>query len=213
MTKIKICGLKNKTDAIFAASLGVDYLGMVFVENVKRKVTFDQAKDIVNSLSEIKNKPKLVGLFADQTLDYVKNTFNKFSLDYVQLCGDENFHYLSDLDLPFIKQIKISENRKLINVFNCIEKIQSIGGLISIDSYMEGHYGGSGKLINLSNAKKIIQKYNVLLAGGLNTENIQKITEDLTPWGVDVSSGVEFNGIKDKDKIESFILSVQGVKY
>jgi len=213
MTKIKICGLKNKTDAIFAASLGVDYLGMVFVENVKRKVTFDQAKDIVNSLSEIKNKPKLVGLFADQTLDYVKNTFNKFSLDYVQLCGDENFHYLSDLDLPFIKQIKISENIKLINVFNCIEKIQSIGGLISIDSYMEGHYGGSGKLINLSNAKKIIQKYNVLLAGGLNTENIQKITEDLTPWGVDVSSGVEFNGIKDKDKIESFILSVQGVKY
>ncbi len=213
MTKIKICGLKNKTDAIFAASLGVDYLGMVFVENVKRKVTFDQAKDIVNSLSEIKNKPKLVGLFADQTLDYVKNTFNKFSLDYVQLCGDENFHYLSDLNLPFIKQIKISENIKLINVFNCIEKIQSIGGLISIDSYMEGHYGGSGKLINLSNAKKIIQKYNVLLAGGLNTENIQKITEDLTPWGVDVSSGVEFNGIKDKDKIESFILSVQGVKY
>ena len=213
MTKIKICGLKNKTDAIFAASLGVDYLGMVFVENVKRKVTFDQAKDIVNSLSEIKNKPKLVGLFADQTLDYVKNTFNKFSLDYVQLCGDENFHYLSDLNLPFIKQIKISENIKLINVFNWIEKIQSIGGLISIDSYMEGHYGGSGKLINLSNAKKIIQKYNVLLAGGLNTENIQKITEDLTPWGVDVSSGVEFNGIKDKDMIESFILSVQGVKY
>ena len=57
------------------------------------------------------------------------------------------------------------------------------------------------------------QKYNVLLAGGLNTENIQRITQDLTPWGVDVSSGVEFNGIKDKDKIESFILSVQGVKY
>ena len=55
MTKIKICGLKNKTDAIFAASLGVDYLGMVFVENVKRKVTFDQAKDIVKSLSEMKN--------------------------------------------------------------------------------------------------------------------------------------------------------------
>ena len=78
---------------------------------------------------------------------------------------------------------------------------------------MKGHYGGSGKLINLSNAKKIIQKYNVLLAGGLNTENIQRITQDLTPWGVDVSSGVEFNGIKDKDKIESFILSVQGVKY
>ncbi len=78
---------------------------------------------------------------------------------------------------------------------------------------MEGHYGGSGKLINLFNAKKIIQKYNVLLAGGLNTENIQRITEDLYPWGVDVSSGVESNGIKDKNKIESFILSVQGVKY
>ena len=102
MTKIKICGLKDKTDAIFAASLGVDYLGVVFVENVKRKVTFDQAQDIVNSLSEIKDKPKLVGLFADQPLDYVKNTFSKFSLDYAQLCGDENFSYLTDLNLPFI---------------------------------------------------------------------------------------------------------------
>ena len=81
MTKIKICGLKDKTDAIFAASLGVDYLGMVFVENVKRKVTFAQAQDIVNSLGEIKDKPKLVGLFADQPIDYVKNTFSKFSLD------------------------------------------------------------------------------------------------------------------------------------
>jgi phosphoribosylanthranilate isomerase len=213
MTKIKICGLKDKTDAIFAASLGVDYLGMIFVENVKRKVAFAQAQNIVNSLDEIKDKPKLVGLFADQPLDYVKNTFSKFSLDYVQLCGDENFNYLTDLDLPFIKQIKISENIKLTDVFHCIEKIQSIGGLISIDSYMKGHYGGSGKLINLSNAKKIIQKYNVLLAGGLNTENIQRITEDLCPWGVDVSSGVESNEIKDKDKIESFILSVKGVKY
>ena len=213
MTKIKICGLKDKTDAIFAASLGVDYLGVVFVENVKRKVTFDQAQDIVNSLSEIKDKPKLVGLFADQPLDYVKNTFSKFSLDYAQLCGDENFSYLTDLNLPFIKQIKIFENMKLADAFNCIEKIQSIGGLVSIDSYMKGHFGGSGKLINLSNAKKIIQKYNVLLAGGLNTENIQRITEDLYPWGVDVSSGVESNGIKDKDKIESFVLSVQGVKY
>ena len=62
-------------------------------------------------------------------------------------------------------------------------------------------------------AIEIIQKYNVLLAGGLNTENIQRITEDLYPWGVDVSSGVESNEIKDKNKIESFILSVQGVKY
>ena len=213
MTKIKICGLKDKTDAIFAASLGVDYLGMVFVENVKRKITYSQALDIVNSLGGIKDKPKLVGLFADQPIDYVKKTFSKFSLDYAQLCGDENFSYLTDLNLPFIKQIKIFENMKLTDAFNCIEKIQSIGGLVSIDSYMKGHFGGSGKLINLSNAKKIIQKYNVLLAGGLNTENIQRITEDLYPWGVDVSSGVESNGIKDKDKIESFILSVQGVKY
>ena len=71
MTKIKICGLKNKSDAIFASSLGVDYLGMVFVENVKRKVNFDQAQDIVDSLSKIKDSPKLVGLFADQSINYV----------------------------------------------------------------------------------------------------------------------------------------------
>ena len=62
-------------------------------------------------------------------------------------------------------------------------------------------------------AKKIIEKYNVLLAGGLNPVNIQSITQELNPWGVDVSSGVETDGVKDKDKIEDFILSVKGVKY
>ena len=79
MTKIKICGLKNKSDAIFASSLGVDYLGMVFVENVSRKITFQQAQDIVDSMGKIKDSPKLVGLFADQSINYVKDIFNEFS--------------------------------------------------------------------------------------------------------------------------------------
>ena len=120
---------------------------------------------------------------------------------------------MNDLKLPFIKQIKISENIKFTEIYENIEKIQSINGLVSIDTYIKGYYGGSGKLINLSNAKKIIEKYNVLLAGGLNPVNIQSITQELNPWGVDVSSGVETDGVKDKDKIEDFILSVKGVKY
>ena len=89
-------------------------------------MNFDQAQDIVNSLSEIKDGPKLVGLFADQSIDYVKNIFSQFSLDYAQLCGDENLKYMNDLNLPFIKQIKISENVKFTEIFENIKNIQSI---------------------------------------------------------------------------------------
>ena len=88
-------------------------------------------------------------------------------------------------------------------IFENIKNIQSIEGLVSIDTYIKGYYGGSGKLINLSNASKIIEKYNVILAGGLTPENIQAISQELNPWAVDVSSGVETDGVKDKDKIEN----------
>jgi phosphoribosylanthranilate isomerase len=212
MTKIKICGLKLKNDFEFVASLNVDYAGIIFVENVKRQISTTEAEKISDAMNKISNPPKLVGLFADQKLEYIKKIYHRYGLDHVQLCGSENEEFLNELDIPFIKQIKLKNNINFQEIFNQIEFVKSIGGLVSIDTYKEGHYGGSGKLINLSDAKKIINKYKVFLSGGLNSDNITNIIETINPWAVDVSSGVELNNKKNMNKIEKFVNNVRSVK-
>ena len=212
MTKIKICGLKLKNDFEFVASLNVDYAGIIFVENVKRQISTTEAEKISDTMNKISNPPKLVGLFADQKLEYIKKIYHRYGLDYVQLCGSENEEFLNELDIPFIKQIKLKNDINFKQIFNQIEFVKSIGGLVSIDTYKEGHYGGSGKLINLSDAKKIINKYKVFLSGGLNSDNITNIIETINPWAVDVSSGVELNNKKNMSKIEKFVNNVRSVK-
>ena len=212
MTKIKICGLKLKNDFEFVASLNVDYAGIIFVENVKRQISTTEAEKISDVVNKINNPPKLVGLFADQKLEYIKKIYHRYGLDYVQLCGSENEEFLNELDIPFIKQIKLKNDINFKQIFNQIEFVKSIGGLVSIDTYKEGHYGGSGELINLSDAKKIINKYKVFLSGGLNSDNITNIIETINPWAVDVSSGVELNNKKNMSKIEKFVNNVRSVK-
>ena len=212
MTKIKICGLKLKNDFEFVASLNVDYAGIIFVENVKRQISTTEAEKISDVINKINNPPKLVGLFADQKLEYIKKIYHRYGLDYVQLCGSENEEFLNELDIPFIKQIKLKNDINFKKIFNQIEFVKSIGGLVSIDTYKEGHYGGSGELINLSDAKKIINKYKVFLSGGLNSDNITNIIETTKPWAVDVSSGVELNNKKNICKIEKFVNNVRSVK-
>ena len=212
MTKIKICGLKLKNDFEFVASLNVDYAGIIFVENVKRQISTTEAEKISDTMNKISNPPKLVGLFADQKLEYIKKIYHRYGLDYVQLCGSENEEFLNELDIPFIKQIKLKNDINFKQIFNQIEFVKSIGGLVSIDTYKEGHYGGSGELINLSDAKKIINKYKVFLSGGLNSDNITNIIETINPWAVDVSSGVELNNKKNMSKIEKFVNNVRSVK-
>ena len=212
MTKIKICGLKLKNDFEFVASLNVDYAGIIFVENVKRQISTTEAEKISDAMNKISTPPKLVGLFADQKLEYIKKIYHRYGLDYVQLCGSENEEFLNELDIPFIKQIKLKNDINFKQIFNQIEFVKSIGGLVSIDTYKEGHYGGSGELINLSDAKKIINKYKVFLSGGLNSDNITNIIETIKPWAVDVSSGVELNNKKNICKIEKFVNNVRSVK-
>jgi len=209
MTKIKICGLKNNEDAEFASSIGVDYVGMIFVENVRRKVTLSEAASISNTIKNTIDAPELVGLFADQPIEVVKKIAKDFSLDYVQLCGQENKEYLNNLDIPFIKQIKLKKDIIFGKVFEEIEFVKSRNGMISVDTYKKGYYGGSGELINLSLAQKIIDKHDVFLAGGLNLKNITNILDTMNPWAVDISTGVETNEKKDKYKIEKFVNSVR----
>ena len=214
MTKLKICGLKDYDSANIAIESGADFLGFVFVPGARRCLEINHAKKIIEKL-KIKHTdklPNLVGLFANQTIGRVNKIVNNLNLDLAQLCGDETHEYVKAIDIPTIKQVKVVEYNQLdISIAKVREQVESIlsyGSMIVLDKYESSSYGGTGKKFNWDIEAELSGTYNLILAGGLNCDNISDAISKVNPWGVDVSSGIETNGIKDADKIRKFSASV-----
>ena len=214
MTKLKICGLKDYDSANIAIESGADFLGFVFVPGARRCLEINHAKKIIEKL-KIKHTdrlPNLVGLFANQTIGRVNKNVNKLNLDLAQLCGDETHEYVKAIDIPTIKQVKVVEYNQLdISIAKVREQVESIlsyGSMIVLDKYESSSYGGTGKKFNWDIAAELSGTYNLILAGGLNCDNIVDAISQVAPWGVDVSSGIETDGIKDESKIRKFSASV-----
>lgn len=214
MTKLKICGLKDYDSANIAIESGADFLGFVFVPGARRCLEINHAKKIIEKL-KIKHTdklPNLVGLFANQTIGRVNKIVNNLNLDLAQLCGDETHEYVKAIDIPTIKQVKVVEYNQLdISIAKVREQVESIlsyGSMIVLDKYESSSYGGTGKKFNWDIAAELSGTYNLILAGGLNCDNIVDAISQVAPWGVDVSSGIETGGIKDESKIRKFSASV-----
>ena len=214
MTKLKICGLKDYDSANIAIESGADFLGFVFVPGASRCLEINHAKKIIEKL-KIKHTdrlPNLVGLFANQTIGRVNKIVNNLNLDLAQLCGDETHEYVKAIDIPTIKQVKVVEYNQLdISIAKVREQVESIlsyGSMIVLDKYESSSYGGTGKKFNWDIAAELSGTYNLILAGGLNCDNIVDAISQVAPWGVDVSSGIETGGIKDESKIRKFSASV-----
>ncbi len=215
MTQIKICGLKNTDDALVAIDSGADFVGFVFVEGVRRQITPKQADAIITNIRKLRTKylTKIVGLFANQPITYVNDVVKSCDLDLVQLCGREEMPYWSSVDVKVIKQIKIMKDQdpslEELKAQKQVSEIANNGQYAVLDSLKQGHLGGTGESFNWEIARKLSAKYDFFLAGGLSTDNVEKAIATANPWGLDVSSGVETDGAKDKDKIISFIQQVR----
>ena len=211
MPKVKICGIREPKHAIFASKLKVDYLGFVFVENVRRQLTQDVGSDLIQKYREsiISSYSSLVGLFANQSLKFVNDTVNKCKLDMVQLCGSEPPEYWDLIDVPVIKQIKVKKEKNTENsrlkIVEQICQIKDRNCIPILDHQEEGHLGGTGNSFDWSIIEGLSLKYDFILAGGLKSNNVNLAIEKINPWGLDVSSGVEVNGIKDENKILEFV--------
>ena len=110
-TQIKICGLRSAEAASVASECGADFLGFVFVDGVRRQLQPDEAAQIINeyrSSTKVSKSTKLVGLFRNQSLDFVNQTAAETDLDFIQLCGEEDPDYVSRLNLPIFRQIPVS---------------------------------------------------------------------------------------------------------
>ena len=213
-TKIKICGLRSAEAASVASESGADFLGFVFVDGVRRQLQPDEATQIINeyrSSTQVSKSTKLVGLFRNQSLDFVNQTAAETDLDFVQLCGEEDPDYVSRLNLPIFRQIRVKDGTKPDDLYKIVESHLISGHRVILDRFDTDTPGGSGRSFNWSAAEGVAEQSNVLLAGGLKSENVQAAISQLAPWGVDVSSGVETDGVKDPKLIKTFIEAVRAI--
>lgn len=202
-TLVKICGIKSLEAANAAIENGADVLGFVFAES-KRKVSKEEAKEIISKIPKSIIK---VGVFVDSSEGELREIFKYCGLDYVQLHGDETPEFCNNLKLPYIKAFGTKEDLDS----KIIEQYNSCGYLF--DAPAGKYVGGNGIAFDWSilNTLSINIREKLILAGGLNCDNVKKAINEIQPIMVDVSSGVETDGEKDINKIKNFIIEAKGV--
>ncbi len=210
-TRIKICGIKDKANASAAVEAGADFIGLVFAPS-QRQVTPPEAREIASAVKESNDATKVVGVFVNAPVFQINEIADFCALDVVQLSGDESWEYCLKIANPVIKAIRIG-GQSLQDLYT---ELSSASELLAghrfitlLDSQVEGKYGGTGESFNWNLAQQIAEKFPVIIAGGLDPENVAGLIETVAPWGVDVSSGVETAGVKDTSKITAFIEAVR----
>lgn len=197
MTKIKLCGLSRQCDIEWANELKPDYIGFIFWSKSKRNVSPERAKELKALLSP---DIKAVGVFVDEPIENIAKLLSDNIIDLAQLHGSEDEEYIARLrtlsDKPIIKAflLKSKEDAKRAE--------KSTADHILLDSGM-----GTGKGFDRSLLKNISRPY--FLAGGLYPENVGIAVDTLSPYAVDVSSGIETDNFKDRNKMAAFVNAVR----
>jgi phosphoribosylanthranilate isomerase len=211
MTRVKICGIRDKNHALAAVEAGADFIGLVFAPS-KRQVTPTQACEIASAVKKSSDATKVVGVFVNAPASQVNEIADFCALDCVQLSGDESWEYCHEVVEPVIKAIRIGQQSpaELCAELSTGGKLLPSQRFIALlDSQVEGKYGGTGESFNWNLAQQVAKRFPVIIAGGLDPKNVARLIETVRPWGVDVSSGVETGGVKDIAKIKAFIEAVR----
>jgi phosphoribosylanthranilate isomerase len=197
MTRVKFCGLTHEEDIAQAVKLGVDALGFVFYAPSSRSVAPDHAAMLTSSVPAFVTR---VGLFVDEQPAVIQNIFERTRLNLIQYHGDETPEFCDAVGLPFIKAFRV---RPGIDIQTEMERYPNASGFL-LDAYVKGQPGGTGErfdwgMIPQSNAP-------IILAGGLSPDNAKDAIEQVAPWALDVSGGIETKpGRKDPDKMARFM--------
>jgi len=188
-------------DARLAAELGADALGFIFYRESKRYIDPEIAKGIISSLPPFVTT---VGVFVNQDLDEIVAIKDKAGIDAVQLHGDETPEFCSSVPLKVIKAIRVKDDLDEDRV------AQYLVQAILFDTYSDVEYGGTGKSFNWEIIKDISNSGRIILSGGLSPDNVAEAIRAVSPYAVDVSSGVEDSpGKKDHMKLRKFIEAVK----
>jgi len=198
-TRVKICGITRPQDALLAAKLGADAVGLIFYEKSPRAISVEQAQLIVHQLPAFIT---VVGLFVNAEPALVHSILAQVRLDLLQFHGEESPDYCIRFGKPYIKALRMRPGTKLP-----IQSYEQASALL-LDSYVPGVKGGTGVTFDWQQIPKSISK-PIILAGGLTPDNIIQAITLLRPYAVDVSGGLETSkGIKDADKMTAFMKGV-----
>ena len=196
--QIKLCGFKNIEDIIFASSLNIDYLGMIFVKDMPRTI---DTKTAIRAVSICKdNDIKSVGVFLNQSKDEISNILHEVDLDVIQLHGKENIDDYTALNKDIIKTIHVSDN-----TYSQLSKLNLDQHTYLLDATSTQMHGGTGNTFDW-NVLKNLMCDKLIIAGGLKPDNILDLLGKYTPKCVDVSSGIERKvGYKDHKLMSDFV--------
>ena len=217
--KVKMCGISKVETIPAVVEAKPDYMGLVFAPS-KRQVTVEQAKILIEELhrgyakkygsdtEHDKNDTiKTVGVFVNETVDNLVTIANEANLDAVQLHGDE--------DEAFIQSLKERTNVevwKAVQIRSAadVEKwIDSSADMLLFDAYHKDERGGTGEVFDWSSLDTFERPF--MLAGGIDSTNVARAIRTVRPYGIDISSGIETNGVKDDEKITAFTKIVKSI--
>lgn len=210
--KVKMCGISKVETIPAVVEAKPDYMGLVFASS-KRQVTVEQAKTLVEALHKqckAQNDMvsiKTVGVFVNETLDNLVTIANEANLDVVQLHGDE--------DEAFIQSLKERTNVevwKAIQIRSAADAaawIDSSADMLLFDAYHKDERGGTGDVFDWSCLDTFERPF--MLAGGIDSTNVARAIRTVRPYGIDISSGIETNGVKDDEKITAFTKIVNSI--
>lgn len=211
MTLVKICGIREAEHALIAIEAGADMLGLVFYPPSSRFVTIEQARAVCDAVRSIDpdGRVRLAGLFVNEPVKRMNAVSAEVGLDIIQLSGDEPASIIADLDQPAIASMRIDSSGKLDEEERFRDLAAARPMAIHLDAHVPGMYGGTGTLADWFVATDFALRYPVILAGGLKPENAAEAIKRVKPFAIDVSSGVETDGVKDPAKIRAFIAAAR----
>lgn len=202
MTRIKCCGMTRVDDAVLAARLGADAIGLVFTARSRRQVTLARAREIVAALPPF---VATVALFMDDDAERVRQILDEVRPTLLQFHGDESDEWCAQFGHPFLKAVAMGEG---VVALSHLHDFPHAAGLL-LDGHAAGEAGGNGKVFDWSLLPDGLAQ-PVIVAGGLHADNVGDAVRAVRPWAVDVASGVESApGIKAPDRLEAFIHAVR----
>ncbi len=201
--KVKACGITNFEDAKVCVDNGADAIGFIFYKKSKRYIKLETASNIIERLPFFTIK---VGVFVNENIDFINNVAWKIGLNAVQLHGDETTEFVEQIHLPVIKSFRINDEFE----FSILDKYK--GCTFLLDSFNPNELGGTGLQFNWDKIPVELRD-KIILAGGISTDNIDKVYKEIKPMAVDLSSSLEkIPGKKDHKKIELFFNKIKKLR-